>query len=124
MLLCVLDDGEISWASVIDTFLTVASILELIVGYGFPEPELLGMGVGATTSYLASSGTEVRVENAKEAQMMIATRIQAALSKGEDPYRVTASKIFGVSASEVTEDQRRYAKCIGFLAVYSSGGKP
>lgn len=63
------------------------------------------------------------LQNFNNCEYVIAD-IQAALSKGEDPYRVTASKIFGVSASEVTEDQRRYAKCIGFLAVYSSGGKP
>ena len=50
--------------------------------------------------------------------------VRAALSKSEDPYRVTAGKIFGVSASEVTEDQRRYAKTVDFLAKYATGGRP
>lgn len=63
------------------------------------------------------------LQNLNSSDYVIA-EIKEALSNGEDPYRVTASKIFGVSASEVTEDQRRYAKCIGFLAMYSSGGKP
>lgn len=54
----------------------------------------------------------------------ISAEVRAALSKGEDPYRVTASKIFSVSVSEVTEDQRRYAKTVDFLAKYATGGKP
>ena len=54
----------------------------------------------------------------------VSAEIKEALSKGEDPYRVTASKIFGVNASEVTEDQRRYAKTVEFLNKYASGGKP
>ena len=54
----------------------------------------------------------------------ISAEIKDALSKGEDPYRVTASKIFGVSVSEVTKDQRRFAKSMEFLNKYASGGKP
>lgn len=54
----------------------------------------------------------------------VSADIQAALTKGEDPYRVTASKIFSVSVSEVTEDQRLYAKTVEFLAKYATGGKP
>ena len=54
----------------------------------------------------------------------VSAEIKEALSNGEDPYRVTASKIFGVNASEVTEDQRRYAKTVDFLAKYATGGRP
>ena len=50
--------------------------------------------------------------------------IKEALSNGEDPYRVMASKIFNVSVSEVTKDQRRYAKSAEFLTKYASGDKP
>lgn len=50
--------------------------------------------------------------------------IKEALSNGEDPYRVMASKVFNVSVSEITEDQRRFAKSMEFLNKYASGDKP
>lgn len=54
----------------------------------------------------------------------VSIEIKEALLNGEDPYRVIASKIFNVSVSEVTKDQRRYAKSATFLNMYANGDKP
>lgn len=35
-----------------------------------------------------------------------------------DPYRAAAARVFGIPESEVTEDQRRYAKDCAFMYVY------
>ena len=42
----------------------------------------------------------------------------AAFAAGEDVHRATASEIFGVPVSEVTSEQRRYAKVINFGLIY------
>jgi len=41
-----------------------------------------------------------------------------AFSRGEDVHRATASEIFGVDRSEVSDEQRRYAKVINFGLIY------
>ena len=41
-----------------------------------------------------------------------------AFSRGEDIHRTTASEIFGVPPSEVSPEQRRYAKVINFGLIY------
>ncbi len=42
----------------------------------------------------------------------------AAFAAGEDVHRATASEVFGVPVSEVTSEQRRYAKVINFGLIY------
>jgi DNA polymerase-1 len=42
----------------------------------------------------------------------------AAFARGEDVHRRTAAEIFGVSALEVSSEQRRYAKVINFGLMY------
>lgn len=41
-----------------------------------------------------------------------------AFADGEDVHRATASEIFGVALTEVTSEQRRYAKVINFGLIY------
>lgn len=44
--------------------------------------------------------------------------LRAAFDRGEDIHRVTAAEIFGVTALEVSSEQRRYAKVINFGLIY------
>ena len=41
-----------------------------------------------------------------------------AFAAGEDIHRATAAEVFGVSVSEVSSEQRRYAKVINFGLIY------
>ena len=42
----------------------------------------------------------------------------AAFARGEDVHRATAAEIFGVATTEVSSEQRRYAKVINFGLIY------
>jgi DNA polymerase-1 len=44
-----------------------------------------------------------------------------AFAAGEDIHRATAAEIFGVPASDVTSDQRRYIKAVNFGLIYGMG---
>lgn len=44
-----------------------------------------------------------------------------AFAHGEDVHRATASEVFGIAPSEVTSEQRRYAKTINFGLIYGMG---
>jgi DNA polymerase-1 len=44
-----------------------------------------------------------------------------AFAQGEDVHRATASEVFGIEASQVTSEQRRYAKTINFGLIYGMG---
>ena len=44
--------------------------------------------------------------------------LMAAFQSGEDVHRRTAAEIFGIPGSEVTSEQRRYAKTINFGLIY------
>jgi DNA polymerase-1 len=46
------------------------------------------------------------------------TGLLNAFAAGEDIHRATAAEVFGVSVSEVTHEQRRYAKVINFGLIY------
>jgi DNA polymerase-1 len=48
-------------------------------------------------------------------------RLVRAFSTGEDVHRATASAVFGVPASEVSDDQRRIAKVVNFGIIYGIG---
>ncbi|MDO6386730.1 DNA polymerase I [Uliginosibacterium sp. 31-12] len=45
-------------------------------------------------------------------------RLLEAFAKGEDVHRATAAEVFGVPSSEVSSEQRRYAKTINFGLIY------
>jgi DNA polymerase-1 len=45
----------------------------------------------------------------------------AAFRDGADIHRATAAEIFGVSAADVTADQRRYIKAVNFGLIYGMG---
>ena len=38
--------------------------------------------------------------------------------QNKDPHRAVAARVFGISESEVTEEQRRYAKSCSFMHLY------
>ena len=44
-----------------------------------------------------------------------------AFAEGQDIHRATAAEIFGLSAAEVSAEQRRYAKTINFGLIYGMG---
>jgi DNA polymerase-1 len=44
-----------------------------------------------------------------------------AFQTGQDIHRATAAEIFGVTAAEVTADQRRYIKAVNFGLIYGMG---
>jgi DNA polymerase-1 len=46
------------------------------------------------------------------------TGLLKAFAAGEDIHRATAAEVFGVSVSEVSSEQRRYAKVINFGLIY------
>ena len=48
------------------------------------------------------------------------TLIQEALDLGKDPHTYTASKVYGISESEVTPKQRTLEKSLNFYYLYSS----
>ncbi|ANQ86760.1 DNA polymerase I [Azoarcus olearius] len=45
-------------------------------------------------------------------------RLLEAFAEGEDVHRATAAEVFGVAPSEVSSEQRRYAKVINFGLIY------
>jgi len=45
----------------------------------------------------------------------------AAFVEGQDVHRATAAEVFGVAPSEVSSEQRRYAKTINFGLIYGMG---
>jgi DNA polymerase-1 len=45
-------------------------------------------------------------------------RLLEAFAQGEDVHRATAAEVFGVPTSEVSSEQRRYAKTINFGLIY------
>lgn len=65
-----------------------ASLVETIMAIG-----ILGIVVGAASTYFAQSGATLRIENAKETQSALAARMQSALS---NPDAITNSILFGV----------------------------
>lgn len=49
----------------------------------------------------------------------IERRIAQAIARGEDAHLLTASLIFGVAADQVSSEQRRYAKQVNYVTLYS-----
>jgi len=47
--------------------------------------------------------------------------LNKAFAEGMDVHRATASEVFGIAPSEVTAEQRRYAKTINFGLIYGMG---
>jgi DNA polymerase-1 len=75
-------------------------------------------------AFVAPSGHRLVSADYSQIELRIMAHISkdagllGAFSRGEDIHRTTASEIFGVPPSEVSSEQRRYAKVINFGLIY------
>ncbi|MBI3712903.1 MAG: DNA polymerase I [Burkholderiales bacterium] len=75
-------------------------------------------------AFVAAPGNSIVSADYSQIELRIMAHISGdasllkAFADGEDVHRATASEIFGVGLSEVTSEQRRYAKVINFGLIY------
>jgi DNA polymerase-1 len=78
-------------------------------------------------AFIASPGHRLVSCDYSQIELRIMAHISAdpgmtrAFAQGEDVHRATASEVFGIDASQVTSEQRRYAKTINFGLIYGMG---
>jgi DNA polymerase-1 len=75
-------------------------------------------------AFVAAPGNSIVSADYSQIELRIMAHISGdasllkAFADGEDVHRATASEIFGVDLTEVTSEQRRYAKVINFGLIY------
>lgn len=75
-------------------------------------------------AFIASPGSKIISADYSQIELRIMAHLSQdeglldAFAKGEDIHRATAAEIFGVERSEVSSEQRRYAKVINFGLIY------
>ena len=75
-------------------------------------------------AFIAPAGFRLLSADYSQIELRIMAHISAdpgllsAFAKGEDVHRATAAEVFGVPLSEVSAEQRRYAKVINFGLIY------
>jgi DNA polymerase-1 len=75
-------------------------------------------------AFIAPSGFRILSADYSQIELRIMAHISAdagllsAFARGEDVHRATAAEVFAVPVSEVTSEQRRYAKVINFGLIY------
>lgn len=75
-------------------------------------------------AFIAPAGSKIISADYSQIELRIMAHLSQdeglldAFAKGEDIHRATAAEIFGVERSEVSSEQRRYAKVINFGLIY------
>ncbi|MDE2585627.1 MAG: DNA polymerase I, partial [Betaproteobacteria bacterium] len=75
-------------------------------------------------AFIAPAGCKIVSADYSQIELRIMAHLSGdkglldAFAKGEDVHRATAAEIFGITALEVTSEQRRYAKTINFGLIY------
>lgn len=75
-------------------------------------------------AFIAQPGSKIISADYSQIELRIMAHLSQdaglldAFAKGEDIHRATAAEIFGVERSEVSSEQRRYAKVINFGLIY------
>ncbi|MEO7127832.1 MAG: DNA polymerase, partial [Rhodoferax sp.] len=75
-------------------------------------------------AFIASPGSVIASADYSQIELRIMAHISGdeallrAFHEGMDVHRATASEVFGVEASQVSSEQRRYAKVINFGLIY------
>ena len=78
-------------------------------------------------AFVAPAGSHIVSADYSQIELRIMAHISGdenmlrAFAEGIDIHRATASEVFGISADEVTSEQRRYAKVINFGLIYGMG---
>lgn len=78
-------------------------------------------------AFIAPEGAKILSADYSQIELRIMAHISEdagllqAFAAGEDVHRATASEVFGVPRTEVTSEQRRYAKVINFGLIYGMG---
>jgi DNA polymerase I len=78
-------------------------------------------------AFIAPAGHSILSADYSQIELRIMAHISGdpsllkAFAEGMDVHRATASEVFGTPASEVTSEQRRYAKTINFGLIYGMG---
>lgn len=78
-------------------------------------------------AFVAPAGSHIVSADYSQIELRIMAHISSdenmlrAFAEGIDIHRATASEVFGVSADEVSSEQRRYAKVINFGLIYGMG---
>ncbi|MBI3229082.1 MAG: DNA polymerase I [Burkholderiales bacterium] len=78
-------------------------------------------------AFVAPAGSHIVSADYSQIELRIMAHISGdenmlrAFADGIDIHRATAAEVFGISAEEVTSEQRRYAKVINFGLIYGMG---
>lgn len=83
-----------------------------------PEGRRIRQAFIAPPGYSIVSADYSQIELRIMAHLSGDERLLDAFAKGEDVHRATAAEVFGLPTSEVSSEQRRYAKTINFGLIY------
>jgi DNA polymerase-1 len=83
-----------------------------------PEGRRIRAAFIAPRDHLIVSADYSQIELRIMAHLSGDARLLEAFAQGEDVHRATASEVFGVPPTEVSSEQRRYAKVINFGLIY------
>ncbi|MBL8329421.1 MAG: DNA polymerase I [Rubrivivax sp.] len=86
-----------------------------------PEGRRIREAFVAPAGHVIASADYSQIELRIMAHMSGDAGMTRAFTEGQDIHRATAGEVFGLAASEVSAEQRRYAKAINFGLIYGMG---